>query len=287
MRNGTLLWVYNNTYSAHETPWGNYPIFPAAICDGKIYLYSGEHSPNAPLYKGSRVRCINATTGEEIWTMLGWGTVGGFSDQGWPVADGSLVYLNAYDMQIYCIGKGPSATTVSASPKVSVHGDGILVEGTVTDISAGAERKVESGEFSMVPAVSDESMAPWMEYIYMQKPCPAEVTGVEVIVEVLDPNNNFYEVGRTTSDASGMFKLMFTPEVPGEYTVIATFEGSESYWYSSAATAIGVEEAPAATPEPTPVPASAADLYFLPVSIGMIIAIVIVLVLLILMYRKR
>jgi hypothetical protein len=43
---------------------------------------------------------------------------------------------------------------------------------------------------------------------------------------------------------------MFTPEVPGKYTVIATFEGSESYWPSYAETNINVKEAPAATAAP-------------------------------------
>jgi hypothetical protein len=43
---------------------------------------------------------------------------------------------------------------------------------------------------------------------------------------------------------------MFTPEVPGKYTIIATFAGSESYWSSYAETAIGVDEAPPATAPP-------------------------------------
>jgi hypothetical protein len=55
-----------------------------------------------------------------------------------------------------------------------------------------------------------------------------------------------------------MFKLMWEPPVPGEYAIIATFEGSESYFTSSAETAIGVEEAPSPgapiEPEPTETP---------------------------------
>jgi len=249
LKTGKLLWKYNNTFSAHETPWGLYPIFPAAICDGKVYVYSGEHSPNAPPYKGSRARCLNATTGEEIWTMLSWGAVGAFSDEGWPVADGSLVYYNCYDMQIYCLGKGPSATTVTASPKVSVHGSSVLIEGTVIDTAAGTKQKEQAARFpNGVPAVSDASMGQWMEYVYMQKPLPTNTTGVEVSLDTLDPNGNFVHIGTVTSDASGMFKKMFTPEVPGEYTIIATFVSSESYYGSYAETAIGVEEAPQASP---------------------------------------
>jgi len=276
-RNGTLLWKYNNTYSGFETPWGLYPIFPGIIADGKIYVYSGEHSPNAPPYKGSRARCLNATTGEEIWTMLSWATVGRFSDYGWPTADGYLVYLNAYDMQIYCLGKGPSATTVSIQNDVTMHGKKVLVKGSVVDIAAGTGQAEQAARFPHgVPAVSDASMGEWMEYVYMQKPKPTNVTGVEVIVSVLDPNGNCYEVGRTTSDASGFFKLTFEPLVPGEYTVIASFAGSESYWGSSAETALYVEEAPAATPEPTPVPQEPVGTYFTISTVLIIAAIAIV-----------
>jgi len=126
-----------------------------------------------------------------------------------------------------------------------------------------------------------------MEYVYMQKPKPADATGVEVVLSVLDPNGNSYEVGRTTSDASGMFSCAFTPEVPGKYTIIATFEGSESYLPSNAETAINVEEAPAATPAPTPTPAPMTDTYVLGIGAAAIIAIVAIGIVIILMLRKR
>jgi hypothetical protein len=80
---------------------------------------------------------------------------------------------------------------------------------------------------------------------------------------------------------------MFTPEVPGEYTIIATFEGSEGYWPSYAQTYLGVEEAPAATPAPMPTPAPMTDTYVMGFGIGMIIAIVVVGLLLFLLLRKR
>ena len=204
------------------------------------------------------------------------------------IADGFYAYLNTYDMQIYCIGKGPSATTVAASPKVSVNGDRVIVEGSVFDIAAGTNQQEQAARFpNGVPAVSDESMGAWMEYVYMQKPLPTNTTGVEVLVSVVDPNNNCYEVGRATTDARGMYKLSFTPEVPGEYTVIASFEGTESYWSSYAQTAISVNEAPAATPVPTPTPAPMTDTYVMAFGIGIIITIAVVGLLLFLLLRKR
>ncbi len=291
-QNGDLLWTYgnggegNSTFGGLSTPWGRYPLFIASIADDKVFVFSGEHSPNTPLYKGLRVRAINATTGEELWTMLG--SMGYPPRSYYPVADGFIVYHNLYDGKLYCVGKGPSTTSVFIQNDVTPLGKKVLVQGTVVDIAAGTGQAEQTARFpNGVPAVSDESMGEWMEYVYMQKPLPANVTGVEVIIHVLDPNGNSYEVGRTTSRASGSFKLTFEPQVPGEYTVVATFAGSESYWQSQAETALYVEEAPPPTPAPTPMPASTADLYFVPTSIGIIVAVIVVGLVLSLMLRKR
>ena len=129
-------------------------------------------------------------------------------------------------------------------------------------------------------------MTPWMEYLYQQKLCPTNATGVEVVIEVLDANYN-YEVSRTTSDASGFYSCAFTPEVPSQYTIYASFAGSKSYYGSFAETAINVEDVPPATPPPTPTPAPMTDTYVLGIGAGAIIAIVVVGLVIILMLRKR
>ena len=289
---GKLLWTYgnggegNSTNAGLETAWGTYPIFVDVIADGKVYLSTTEHSPGSPFYKDSQFRCVNATTGEEIWTIMGWGT--GMDSTYDRVADGFFVALNCYDMQVYCIGKGPSATSVLIQNDVVTEGNSIMIKGTVTDIAAGTMQKQQAARFpNGVPAVSDESMNVWMEYVYMQKPRPTDVTGVEVTLSVLDPNGNVYDIGTVTTDANGCYSLMWEPPVPGKYTVQASYAGSESYWPSHAETAFGVTEAPAATPMPTAEPASIADMYIVPGIIGIIIAIVVVGLVLILMLRKR
>jgi outer membrane protein assembly factor BamB len=255
-KTGKLLWSYgnggpgNSTNSGIESPWGLYPLHIGTIADGKLYCFTGEHSPNVPPYKGARVRCINATDGTEIWTMLSWYAMGSFGQGSAPIADGYMIYQNVYDNRIYCVGKGPSATTVAASPDISVHGSSVLVKGTVTDTSAGAKQHEQAARFpNGVPAVSDESISEWMEYVYMQKPIPNS-KGVEVSLDTLDPNGNFVHIGTATTDTSGLYSYMFTPEVPGKYTIIATFAGSNAYWGSYAETAIGVDEAPPTTQPP-------------------------------------
>jgi hypothetical protein len=195
-----------------------------------------------------------------------------------------------FDIARILNAKKPNAFLLENVKNLQHHDKGktVLVQGSVIDIAAGTEQAEQAARFpNGVPAVSDESMGDWMEYVYMQKPKPTDVTGVEVIISVFDPNDNYYEVGRTTSDTSGFFSCDFVPEVPGKYTVIATFEGSESYWPSHAETAAYVEEAPAATPEPTPMSTSTADLYLVPGIVGIIIAIAVVGAILMLMLRKR
>ena len=148
---------------------------------------------------------------------------------------------------------------------MSVLGEGVLIEGMVTDISPGTKNTLLSSRFpNGVPAVADEDQQAWMEYLYMQQGCPADAEGVEVVLSVFDPNGNSYEIGRTTSDASGFYSMMWEPEVPGKYVVTASFVGSGSYYGSYAMAAVGVFDAPAATVAPTPPPASIADQYLLP-----------------------
>jgi hypothetical protein len=157
----------------------------------------------------------------------------------------------------------------------------------VTDISPGTKSPALTMRFpNGVPAVADESMSDWMLYVYKQFPCPANVKGVEVIIEVLDPNNNYYEVARATSDGSGFFSCTFEPPVPGKYIVIARFDGSKAYYGSHAETAIYVEEAPPTTATAPPAE-SIADIYFVPAVIGIIVVIIVATIINILVLRKR
>jgi hypothetical protein len=292
--NGKLLWAYgnggegNSTNSGLETVYGNYPLFISNIADGKIYLFTNEHSPGAPHYKGAKLRCVNATDGTEIWTMLSWVSSTLFTARGGVIADGYLAYYNAYDGRVYSIGKGPSATTVSIQDDVITHGDSVLIKGTVMDIAAGTKQNEQAARFpNGVPAVSDESMGEWMEYVYMQKPMPTNATGVEVTLSVLDSNNNYREIGKTTSDSNGFYSYQWTPDIPGKFTVYASFAGSESYWPSHAENAFAVDAAPEATPPPTPTPAPMTDTYVLGTGITLIIILVVGIAVIVLMLRKR
>jgi FOG: WD40-like repeat len=251
--NGKLLWTYgnggegNSTSSGFGTPYGVYPIFISAIADGKVYLDTTEHSPNSPMWKGAELRCVNATTGAEIWKIYDFGNnmYGGNT----PIADGYLTFINTYDCQIYCVGKGPSQMTVSAPNVAAPLGTPIVIRGTVTDIAAGTKQAEQAARFpNGVPAVSDASQSAWMEYVYQQKPKPTDVTGVQVMLSVYDSNGNYRSIGTATTDSSGMFTYTWTPDIEGSYVLTASFAGTNSYYPASAESSFAVYSA-----SPTPV----------------------------------
>ena len=285
---GELLWKYTAEDTYSEILWSNnWPLRIAFLSDGKLYLCHDEHSPINPLPRGAPFICLNATTGDVVWKIDG-----AFRQTEWGgtaiIGDSIIALYNSYDQRIYALGKGPSETSITASPKVSTYGGSVLVEGRVTDISAGTKDSGITARFPTgVAAVSDESISEWMKYVYMQFPAPSNATGVEVTITVLDPNGNCYDVATATSDSSGDYSAVFTPAVPGKYTLVASFKGSTGYYGSVAQTAINVEEAPEPTTGPTPTPAPMTDTYVLGMGAAAVIAVVVIGLVIILMLRKR
>jgi hypothetical protein len=153
-----------------------------------------------------------------------------------------------------------------------------MITGTVTDQSAGAKG---------TPAIADEHMDEWMEYIYMNRPKPTTAVGVTVKLSAYDPNGNYQDIGTTTCDMEGNFGFSWTPPVPGTYYVQADFEGTESYGPSTATTYFNVDAAPEATPPPEPTPPPTTDATLMGLGVAAVVAIVVFGLLILLMLRKR
>lgn len=284
LQTGQIKWTHTPRNAGLDTPYGIYPIwaYMVSIADGKIFLPES-HLYTTPLFPGAHRFVLNATTGEEVWS------ISSFAGKSFgAIADGMMVQVDAYDHQIDCFGKGPTATTVSIQNDVTTLGNKVLMKGMVTDESTGTKNSDRIARFpNGVPAVSDASMSQWMEYVYMQQPKPTNATGVDVTLSVLDSNGNYRDIGTTTADADGFFSFDWMPDIVGHYTVYASFVGSESYWPSHAVTAFNVDPA-APTPAPTEAPAqSTADMYFVPAVGGIIAAIAVCFAITILVLRKR
>jgi hypothetical protein len=232
-----------------ETPYGTWVGRGGgkAIGGGYIYWTTGVWHPVAVMHRGDTIRCIDWNTGDEVWDILG------FYER--PIlANGYLVALNLYDNTFYCYNKGPSATTVSASPKVATSGSAVLIDGTVTDQSPAAKDLVERGVRNMVPAIADEDMTGWMEYLYMDQPQPMDTTGVPVMLMAMCSDGSIIDIATVYSDINGHYEYLWTPPTEDTYKILASFIGSDAYWASSAETAVGVTAAHPSNgiePEPT------------------------------------
>jgi len=302
---GAIVWYFNAPSPPFETPYNGYSFFGSAgvvVADGQLYAFNNQHTAKQPLARGWSTWDLNATTGAVVWNITGWMTLG-------AVADGCITAGNDYDGYMYVFGPGPSYTTVTAPMTTVSSGAGVLIQGEVMDQSPGtlpadtsttsASGGTSTATFnsasapSNVACVSDASMSTYMQYVYMQTPIPAgvTVTGVPVMLTAIDPTGATINIGTATSDISGKYSFAWTPPTAGQYTIVATFAGDDSYGSSSGETALLVANAPSATPTlaPTVSPlavATTADLatYVIAAAIAIIIAIAILGVLIL---RKR
>ncbi len=285
--NGKIIWKTPSYAVPYETPYsGEYSWHSSSIvADGKYYSFTCEHSPTQPLTRGWKFYCLNATTGAEIWSILG--TQRDSRNFDGAIADG---YLSVYDQYIDATtiyGKGQSTTTVS-TPDVAVpQGTEVIIKGSVLDMSPAQPN---------TPCVSSASMATQMEYLHYGQPIGGiwgneTITGVPVTLKAIDSNNNLLDVGTTTTNGYyGTYSISWTPPNPGKYEILSSFAGDDSYGSSGASAGLFVNTAPTSTPTTTTSPASnlatTTDLmlYILASAIALIITIAIATLLL---FRKK
>lgn len=271
VENGQLLWTFYTGDAGSITPYGTWPIYNGfTIADGKLFATTGDHGNGAqPLYQGEGLYVMDAAKGTSIWNLTGW-----FCQP--AIADGIMVSQNLYDNQIYAFGRGPTATTITA-PSIAIPlGNSLEITGTVTDQSPGAAKGAA--------CVSEQDMEQWMEYLFEQQPLSGHPTGVPVTISVVEPNGNTQTIGTVTSDgANGLYHMMWTPTVSGEYTIVASFGGSTSYYGSYAQTAIGVS--PSTQQASSTTPSTTMDIILAAVAI--IIVIIVVAIVAIVLSRRR
>ena len=89
---GKINWSWHTGKSGTETAMENWPLWiydVVTIADGKLYSPGGrEYMP--PLYKGSQLYCLNTTTGDLVWSILGY-----FVNSAPAISDGYMVTDNA------------------------------------------------------------------------------------------------------------------------------------------------------------------------------------------------
>ncbi|NLE03416.1 MAG: hypothetical protein GX638_01250, partial [Crenarchaeota archaeon] len=236
LTNGEQLWSWYFGSAGYETPYGTWPVYNGfTIAEGKIYISNDEHSPDSTLWRGGRLVCIDAEEGEELWSLSGWLRIP-------AISDGVLTAVNAYDNQIYTLGKGPSKTIVEAPMSGVTVGSVITIRGSVTDQTPATKD---------TPAIADEFMSEWMSYLYQQKAMPTNAIGVPVKITVIDENGQSTVIGEVTSDIGGSYGIQWSPPAQGTYQILAEFAGTESYGNSYATTYLSVASASSSVSSPS------------------------------------
>jgi outer membrane protein assembly factor BamB len=282
---GKRVWEFTAPAVPFETPYGNYSWHSAGIvADGKLYTWNNEHTPSEPITRGWRLFCINVTTGEGIWNMSYSSNVGGGRSFAGAFADGYLAVSNSYDATMYIIGKGKSATTVTAPDVVVSKGTGVVIKGTVLDVSPA-----QVG----TPCVSQDSMSTQMEYLHMQHPIDGiwhnvTMTGVPVILTAIDESGGSANIGTATTSAYyGTYEMAWTPPAEGTYKIIASFAGDDSYGSSGASTAVSVGPAPPEITIPEQITPLDYTMTIIYAAVAIIFAVFVAVALAILILRKR
>ncbi len=246
---GNLLWSYNAEDEYQEFLFGNYWwMYPLFVTDGKIYFGSTEHSPIDPKPRGAPFVCLDLETGDVVFRANGL-----FRQSLWGgraiIGDSIIATQDTYDQRVYAIGKGPSVTTVEAPLSAVAVGNPVTIRGTVLDSSPGTYEDYLKLRFpNGLPVISDADMSEWMLYVYKNFERPENAVGVQVKIEAVTPNMEIIYLGTTTSDAYGNYGFSFNPEIEGTYTIIATFEGSEGYYGSTATTYLSSGAVTSGTP---------------------------------------
>jgi outer membrane protein assembly factor BamB len=240
MTTGNIKWQSEYFGDSSETIYGTLASYNGGIgADGKLYIQTGPIYSAQPSSRYNKMFCIDEATGKILWSVLG-------SQTPAAIADGYLLALGGNDGNLYCFGKGQTATSVSIQNDVVAKGANVLIKGSVLDQSPA-----QAG----TPAVSDESMSEWMNYKQMQDATllnsPPTPKGVQVTLTATSLSGENINIGSTNTDGYGNFYLAWTPTNEGIYTIQATFAGSGSYWSSTSETAVSVSpaSAPTATPQ--------------------------------------
>ena len=293
LTDGHLLWTSTPIPSTEYTE-NVVPMSPAGglvLVGGNLYVYAGYSTAYQidPVPRFSMILCINATTGDILYTLNG-----GVAPC--AAANGYLLGASIFDGQLYCLGKGPTQTTVSAPQTAITAGTPVIISGSALDTSPASSSATLTAMFpNGVPAISDANMSVWMDYLHMQNSTlvnsPPICNGVPVTLTAIDPNGNVNVIGTATSDYQGNYGFQWIPTTPGSYHIFATFTGSNSYYISSASTYATVSSASTPTSSPTPTSTAQSSVsnsdMLMYLAIGVVVIIIAIAIATVLNLRKK
>ena len=240
--NGNKLWEFQAA--------GPLDYYNPILAGDKVYFSSAaapyEGFPLAGTYAGY-MYCADANTGALIWKYLTPQTCVNV----W-VADGNLYSPTPFN-QFWCWGAGPTTTSISVTSAQLSSSQSIAISGSVTDMSPFSQQHPD-----------------------VQSPL---VSGAKVILSYAK-DGAWTDFATTNTASDGTFMQTWTPPGEGAYKLVARFEGTNDYQWSSGQAVVQVSPAPTVAPTSTEQPST--DMYVIAAAAVVVIVVVAALVL-----RKR
>jgi hypothetical protein len=210
-KDGSLIWE-------KPCPTGTRGI---TVADGKLYYLSYGLEKSGLLGTEEVIpgglHCVDPITGDTLWEyIMPEPTI--FYSNNLPIADG-IAYIQTESGTMYAFGLGPTTTELMVTDTSLAVGESLAISGEVYDES---------------PASPGAPVADVPVNLMVQKSGEDSWVDIEVV----------------TTDDMGDFISEWTPTSEGTYTIMAKFDGTDSYGWSSKRTVVQVNPAP--TPE-TPI----------------------------------
>ena len=203
------------------------------LANGKLYGTAYGDAEDGFFY------CLDPETKDLVWKYQLMNT--GVYSRGFAVADG-IAYGGDLAGTFYAFGKGPTTTEMSL---------------TDTNIASGTDVAVYGKVYDESPAHLGE---------------PVVNSPVKLMAQKIG-ESTWSDIGTATTDAAGRFNIQWTPASEGTFKVLAKFDGSNSYGWSSAEDTIQVQTS---TAIPTSLSAPMTDIYLAGSTIAIIAAIAVV-----------
>jgi outer membrane protein assembly factor BamB len=203
--NGNKIWEYKAA--------GPLDYYNPILAGDKVYFSSAAASyegfPLAGTYAGY-MYCVDANTGTLIWKYLTPQTCVNV----WT-ADGNLYSPTPFH-QFWCWGAGPTTTSISVTSTQLSSGQSVAISGSLMDMSPFSQ-----------------------QYPDEQSPL---VSGAKVILSYVK-DGAWTDFTSATTVSDGTFIQTWTPPSDGTYKIVARFEGTNDYKWSSAQAVVQVGSA--------------------------------------------
>jgi outer membrane protein assembly factor BamB len=135
---GKQVWKSDYYGAEDESIYGTQPFNGRIVgADGVLYVSTNTVYSLMPRTRFPAVVAINETTGQFLWKL----PIGAMRRS---MADGYLVATDGENGMQYTIGKGKTQTTLVPSIDAISAGTGVLIQGTIMDMSPGNQTHPQS-----------------------------------------------------------------------------------------------------------------------------------------------